>query len=248
MKKTKILATALLATALLTGCTSSFVSIDPLNLERVDYPTTDNTKDVAFAISKPQILFKTKISPDLTRGLGSRIQYDANAIACHLTSEINKMLVARGINITDTFESRDDMTFTQKRDTTALFYPVITIELMQQTNTDYQGANPLSTKGIMLVRSDVSMVMLEPLSGEKIWIKQVFDDKEPVTIDYSGMLQTNTSQFQIQDNIAEVAKKIDQLLVDIDDKIIESVNKFVTKEEFRFLNDDIKKLKNIKRY
>jgi len=247
VKKRYILAGALSA-LLLSGCGPSYVSVKPLDLPSKNYPVTDTDKSIAFAIIKPQLVVKTKISSDLSRGLDARLQHDVNQIACHLTKEMQKMLVARGIDVTQTFDSRDDMTFTQKRETTALLYPQITIELEQHTNTLLNGRMPENTEGEIQIKATTSLVMYEPLSGEKVWVKHLSTKKESVRIDYPGYLQNNASPFQVEERVANVAKSIDNLLVEIDKEILKSVDKFVTKEEFVFLNDDIKKLKNIKRY
>jgi hypothetical protein len=248
MKKRSIVA-GIMALVLLTGCGPSFVSLDPLDLKKNNYPKTNNNKDVAFAIARPQLIVKTKISTDLNRGLSGRLQYDVNEIACHLTSEIQKMLVARGIDITDTFDNKADMTFTQKRETTALLYPVIVLELQQHSSTEVADGRVVQrTTGEIKVKATTTLVMLEPLSGEKIWIKHVSDKKMSIRIDYPGLLHNNTSPFQVQESVAQVAQDIDKLLIKVDNEILSKVNKFVTKEEFTFLNDDIKKLKNIKRY
>jgi len=244
----KSLLSGIVMLSLLTGCGTSFVSVSPLELKKVNYPVTDTNKDLAFAIAKPQFVIKTKISTDLSRGLDTRLQYDVNEIACHLTGEIQKMLVSRGIDVTETFESKNDMTFTQKRETTALLYPVITIELQQHTNSRVAGRVVENTSGEIQVKATTKLVMLEPLSGEKIWIKNISNKKQSVTINYPGYLRQNSSPFQVQDTIVQVAKNIDNLLMKIDNEILKNVDKFVTKEEFVFLNDDIKKLKNIKRY
>lgn len=244
----KILLTGIMALALLTGCGTSFVSMKPLELSKDEYAQTDSEKGISFAIARPQLMIKTKMSPDLERGLNRRLQYDANTLSCHLTAEIERMLVARGITITNVFESRNDMTFTQKKETTALLYPVITINLLQESNTVYQEGHATSTNGDMKIRVDAGIVMLEPLSGEKVWIKHVYAGKKSLLINYNGFIENNPSPFKIQTNVKAIADNIDSLLVEIDNQLLAAVSKHVTKEEFKYLNDDIKKLKGIKRY
>lgn len=244
----KTLLSAVIALTFLTGCGTNFVSIKPLELPKDEYAQTDNEKGIAFAIARPQLMIKTKISSDLERGLNRRLQYDANTLSCHLTTEIERMLVARGITITNVFESKNDMTFTQKKETTALLYPVITIDLLQESNTVYQEGQAANTNGDIKIRVDAGVVMLEPLSGEKIWIKHVYAGKKSLLINYNGLIVNNPSPFKIQTNVKDIANDIDALLVEIDNQILAAVSKHVTKEEFKYLDDDIKKLKGIKRY
>lgn len=247
VKKRSLVAGAL-SVLLLSGCGPSYVSVKPLDLPAKNYPVTNTDKSIAFAIIKPQIVVKTKISSDLSRGLNARLQHDVNQIACHLMKEMQKMLIARGIDVTQTFDSPEDMTFTQKRETTALLYPQVTIELEQHTNTLVNGRVVENTEGDIQIKATTSLVMYEPLSNEKVWIKHLSTKKESVQVNYPGLLQNNASPFQVEERVVNVAENIDNLLVSIDKEILKSVDKFVTKEEFIFLNDDIKKLKNIKRY
>lgn len=247
MNITKILlATAI--TVLLAGCGTNFASLKPLELSKDEYAQTDSERGIAFAIARPQLMIKTKISPDLQRGLNRRLQYDANTISCHLTAEIERLLVARGITVTNVFESINDMTFTQKKETTALLYPVITIKLLQESNTEYADGQPQKTHGDIKLRVDASAVMLEPLSGEKVWVKHIYAGKDNMLINYSGFIENNPSPFKIQANIKDVAQNIDSRLVELNNQILAAISKHVTKEEFKYLDEDIKKLKGIKRY
>jgi hypothetical protein len=184
----------------------------------------------------------------LARGIDSRLQYDANAISCHLTKEIERMLVAKGIAISNVFEEQNDMTYTQKKETTALLYPVITIELLQASTSEIVGRQVVNTEGTIQGRANAELVMLEPLSSEKIWIKHVYSGKKAITLNYKGGVLPNTNPSQVQENMYNTVNNIDSLLVEIDKQILKTVDKYVTKEEFIDLNDDIKKLKGIKRY
>lgn len=246
----KLLLTGLLAATMLlfSGCGGSFKNIGELDLKKTKYAETGDKMDIAFAIARPEFTIKTDISSSLERGIKRRLTYDANEISCHLTDEIERMLVAKGITITDVFESRDAMTFTQKKETTALLYPRITIKLIQDTETVYQGRQELSTSGDLIVKFDVSIVMVEPLSGEKVWIKHLYSNKETLQLGYSGQILTNKSTTKIQTNIANIMTDIDTQLVKVDNQILAAISKHVTKSEFKYINDDIKKLKGIKRY
>ncbi len=246
----KILLTGVLAATMLifSGCGTSFVAIEPLELPKNKYVDTGDKMDIAFAIARPDFTIKTDISSSLERGTKRRLLYASNEISCHLTDEIERMLVAKGITITDVFESRGAMTFTQKKETTALLYPRITIKLIQDSDTVYQGRQELKTSGDLMVKFDVSIVMVEPLSGEKVWVKHLYSNKETLELEYKGQILTNKSTTKIQKNLALIMKDIDEQLVKVDNQILAAISQHVTKSEFKYINDDIKKLKGIKRY
>jgi hypothetical protein len=253
MNLKKLITTGLITTSLplilLTGCGSSFVGIDALDLPTKEHPkNTKAARDIAFSIAKPQFIIKAKLSPDLSRGLRERLQYDVNTIACHLTSEMESMLISKGIAVANIFESIEDMTYTQKKESTALLYPVIEIELLQSTTSEYEGGRILSTSGNLLGKAEISLVMIEPLSKEKVWVKHISSSKNSIALNYYGTIFNNNTPFQIQNNLEETSKNIDDILIKIDQQILDAIDKYITKEEFKYLNEDIIKLKGIKRY
>ena len=99
-----------------------------------------------------------------------------------------------------------------------------------------------------MIKFDVSIIMVEPLSGEKVWIKHLYSNKENLPLSYKGTILTNKSTTKIQKNLQVLMGEIDEQLLRVDNQILAAISKHVTKEEFRYINDDIKKLKGIKRY
>lgn len=248
MKKLKYILSIVGVISLLTGCGPKFERLNDLDLKINNYEAVESVKDISFAIAQPEFIVETKLSPSVTRALSKRLEYDANVISCHLTSELTKLVIGKGITVSDTFENRNAMTFTQKRDTSALFYPRVIITLIEESMTNYEGSIPLSSNGDIKIKAKVEIVMTEPLSGERIWVKTIPINGNSVGVNYSGYLISSSSPTQVQDKIKSVAMGIDKLLTNIDHKILDAATKYITIEEFRFLNDDIKKLKDIKRY
>lgn len=245
-----ILLAGILATTMLvfSGCQATFSKLESLDLKKTKYAETGQKMDIAFAIARPDFVIKTNISKSLERGLKRRLLHDANEISCHLTDEIERMLVAKGVTVTNVFDSQGAMTFTQKKETTALLYPRIIIKLEQESDSTFIGKRPHQTEGELIVKYDVSIVMVEPLSSEIVWIKHLYSNKDSLKLDYTGDIKTNRSGTKIQNNLKQIAIDIDEQLVKINNKILATISKHVTKEEFKYMNDDIKKLKGIKRY
>ena len=244
----KSILVSLVAVGLLTGCGPKFQKINDLDLKKTKYETISADKDVSFGIANPVFIINSKLSQNINNAISTRLEYNASNIACHLTSELNNLVISKGISVSNNFKGRDQMTFTQKRETSALFYPEITIDMLESSITQYEAQLPRFTNGAIIIKAKVDIVMLEPLSGEKIWIKSIPVKSYSVSVNYEGLLQRSPNPTIVEDKVFQTAIAIDKLLIDIDSEIINSANKYIDIEEFRFLNDDIKKLKNIKRY
>ena len=242
------------------GCssksTSSFTSLDTLRLPVKNYETKKNTgRSLSFATINPVLTINFNASTDLHNSLEKRLKHSANLLSCKLPTEIKKILISKGISVTDNYWSRNDMTFSQKRDTSTLFYPMIKIYVDQDTVDTFKSINDSKpkkskTSGKLKVRATVELISLEPLSGEKIWLKSLPLKRKDFTVDieYSGKLRRAKNIFSVDSRAIGVTKEIDNLIVEIYKKIIEGVEKYVDYDEFTLLNKDIAKIKKIKRY
>jgi len=254
------IALTLLSSILIMGCSSKEVS-PYTTLEQIELPTKNydsnrkKTTELSFATVNPLLTMNFNVSTDLHNSLIKRLKNDVNKLSCKIPTEIKKILISKGINVSDNYWNRNDMTFSQKRDTSILFYPVIqiyidqnTIDILERINN--QSPKKVKTTGKLQVRAKVELVALEPLSGEKIWIKSLplKRKKFEADISYSGKLKASTNIFSVDKKAGDIAKEMDDLIIDIYNKVIEGVEKYVDYEEFILLNKDIAKIKKIKRY
>jgi len=253
MKIINILTSALVAGLMFTGCTvKNYASLDTLELKSKNYPNPEEISELSFALARPNFKIKSSLSRNLTTAFKDRLQYDVEHISCHLTDEIHKIILSKGFTITQTFRSYNDMTFTEKRNTSALFYPEIIIEIEEKSMGEYYDTSLNETKGDIVVTAHVNIIMLEPLSGEKIWVKYIPVDDFSAEVKYKPAIygqsaQRATSQ-SVPENLKPIIVQIDEFLIKINEDVIEATNKYVEQNEFEFLNVDIKRLKGIKRY
>jgi hypothetical protein len=250
MKKIFILLT-IASAVFLGGCTQSavqYTSVAAMKLPIKSYPAKENLSDLSLAIAKPEVTISFKASNLMKASLQKRIAQDAYMLACHLTSEMRKILVAKGFTITDTFENLNSMTFTQKRNTSALFTAFINIEITEDTLSDLLDYVPQRVYGSIVSKAKLHIATIEPLSGETVWIKNVPVNDSTIELAYPYYPNVNASETLIPNELTGTAKSLDGLFLKTNNEIVEAVDAFVTVDEFMFLNTDIKKLKKIKRY
>lgn len=242
------------------GCSSKEVSRYS-RLEQIELPTKNYNSNkktdakLSFATINPLLTINFNASKDLHNSLIKRLKNNIDKLSCKIPTEIKKILISKGITVTDNYWNRNDMTFSQKRDTSTLFYPVIQIYIDQNTvdvikQVDEQMPKKTKTTGKLQISAKVELVSLEPLSGEKIWLKSLplKRKKYEIDISYDGYLKASSNIFAVDKKAVVIAKDMDNLIIEIYNKIIEGVEKYVDYEEFIFLNKDIQKIKNIKRY
>src|SRR6185369_3306586 len=156
----------MISISMLSGCVK-YVNMADLQLVTKNYPKPDEVSNLSFALAEPDLKIKYSLTGTNMSGLSERIRYDANKVACFMTAESEKIL------------SYNSMTFTQKRNTSALFYPEIVIDIEEKAQREHITA-PFyfpkdKLKGRLEINAKVNIIMLEPLSGEKLWVKSIPD-------------------------------------------------------------------------
>lgn len=251
----------------LTGCVEEIkhARMKDIYLVHKNYPQPIAQNNLSFAYAEPELTVVAEISDELKNGLYERLKYNSKNIACHLNGELDKIILSKGFTITDRFRSLQYMTFTEKRNTTALFYPDIKVKIVEKSDIENISTGEFTTSGTLEIDAEVNIIMIEPMSKEKIWIKSIPVQEITDSFQYNNAfwagpygsrLIRNTEYYKVgrgqkhdvPENLSDIAKKIDGFFEEIDEKIIESTMRFVDAEEFAFLNSDIRKLKTIKRY
>lgn len=252
MRPTYKLLVLMIAILLVSGCVK-YVDMPDLKLEAKNYPKPEEVSSLSFALAEPDIRVKLALSNTATSGLVERIKHVSYKAGCFMTAEAEKILLSKGFTITETFESYNAMTFTQKRNTSALFYPEILIDIQEKSQRKIIDApfyNKQTIQGRLEINAKVNIVMLEPLSGERLWVKSipVGDFSEPVeylAYQYAG---NQLNGIAVPEDLVPIAEKLDRMMTSISQDVLEATAKYVEKHEFEFLNADIVKLKGIKRY
>lgn len=107
-------------------------------------------------------------------------------------SDLDKILIAKGLTTTGPYPSLDEITYSQKKDAALTLAPevFITAEIKNINEPRQIGYNVGMPNGQANARSDqdfamsvtgwISFIMEEPLSGEKMWIKKL--ELDPVSV------------------------------------------------------------------
>jgi hypothetical protein len=241
----------ILSVIFLGGCMAGetqYSKMGSLQLTQKQVSSKKDLSELSLAIAKPEVIINFQASNNLKASLGERIRYDALNLACFLSQEMKRMLVAKGFTVTETFDSLNSMTFTQKRNTSALFTAFIKIDISEDTMSELKEYVPQRAFGSISSTAKLQIATVEPLSGEIIWLKNVPINDSSIEINYPYYQSVNATESLIPDELVSTAQSIDGIFILTNNQILDAIDKFVDVKEFQFLNDDIIKLKKIKRY
>jgi hypothetical protein len=142
------------------------------------------------------------------------------------------------------------MSFNEKRNTRALFVPYIRIQLQEYSFSKYKGRRPVNASGNITMKSQVQILMQEPLSGENVWIHNIPVDNAAQQVEYvipTDVEESDVNRSNVPEELAEVAKKMDAIFEDVAAKILQASEQYVQRDEFELLNEDIQRLKKSRR-
>lgn len=107
--------------------------------------------------------------------------------------DFQRMLVAKGFVLTGPFDDLNQMTYPDKRTASLTLTPTVFLNVQRKiTSTGENEPNTVSgtASGTLTVNSWVTFVLLEPLSGEKIWIKKLTLEPAQKRFTYSYKILT----------------------------------------------------------
>jgi hypothetical protein len=159
-------------------------------------PLTNNNMSIAILLPESQGGFLQTHRADLSQTVS-----DFMAAA---QTDLEKIIVAKGFAIAGTYQSFDDMTFSQKDGASLALIPQISLNIATDRGL-------FGTPSVATVSGSVVLQLLEPLSKEKVWIKRI--ELPPTTMNVSmaplilqnGMMATDadgTPQFGLTRNSA----------------------------------------------
>lgn len=252
MKSTIKLLLLIAITMFITGCGPKITNLQTISYDKKEYKKI-NTNGVkkSFALVNPQIKIVSDVSSLTAYILGKRMIYNAEILDCFLPQEMEKILLAKGFTIEGRYTSRNEMTYSEKKKTTAILYPVITLKIKETGTSQLVRNNPgaiIRSVGKLKFDVNVKLEMYEPLSNEKIWVKDISNVKvNDLDINYAAINIPTTKTTTISQYLP-YTKKIDDMFKLIANKTLNTAYKYIEQEEFDALNEDIIKLKSIKRY
>jgi len=174
--------------------------------------------------------------------------------------DFDKIIVAKGMTVTGPFESLDMMTYPDKKNADLSLTPEITVNVQNKDITGWRRESYERTAKTVKVKVDVwvKLMLREPLSSEKIWIKKIevgemAGEAEiiaarievgqepgflgPVPVYGAGKILYDGRP----DAVANIIKKMYP-------KIMQTVWRYINTEEILVLKDKAKEIRELKRY
>lgn len=229
------------------------VQLQDIDFSKNKYEQKAKVPSLSFALVQPDIKIETNMSDASRKLFEKRFLYNASQLSCFIPDELDKAVMAKGFTIEGSFASRDEMTYSEKKKTTAILVPVVKIKINEEGMATLQnGTNQLLySTGNYKISASVQLNMIEPLSNEKIWQKNVMNYKnKEIGISYLGQhaYTVPSTSRSIFENYVIPAKELDLVFKEIAKSITDNAYKYLDAEELLELNKDVKALKNIKRY
>lgn len=144
---------------------------------------------VTIALVRPRYENPTEQMVARMVGSDSWARETGGAFVNSLKTDLEKLLIAKGFKVTGPYDSLDVMTFPEKKGANLTLTPIVEIRADDHVtahNPAFTGeviVTPGTQEGVFSVGGWVAFVMVEPLSGEKMWMKRI--ELEPVQERYS---------------------------------------------------------------
>lgn len=146
--------------------------------------------------------------------------------------DLEKIFVAKGMRTMGPFANIMEMTFSQKRDATFALAPEIHL-ILEQSGTD---------EGTLSVGGWFSLILIEPLSGQKIWVKKLEQDTRRAS--YAARTETKFVGLGLQQVTTDDRARVgSELLSQFYRDVMDRIWKHADPEEFLSLLPQVQELK-----
>lgn len=167
-----------------------------------------------------------------------------NYFTSAVASDTEKIIIARGFNSKGPFRSLDYMTYPDKKGSDLTLSPMIYITTSYSTSgkgTIFSSSPP----GKLTVTGFMELIMLEPLSGEEMWLKKI--DFDQVVADY------NFSYWTTEKGVRNVTidtrpEALKDALEMIYPKVLRTVWNYLNPEEVNYLKRESQEIRDRKRF
>ncbi len=228
-----------------------------VTIPMVNFPTSPSEEfkkadtEVSFALVQPVIRLRGQVYKEYYDATAFRFVKNLESLKVSIMDELEKDIVKKGIRITDKFSSINDMTYSQKKETSGVIEPYVLINLDETGVATFAAVgNALNINSTLKANVKIALRVIEPLSREKIWIKNTPSITKNIRLRYNmpGKIRYATTPNMLYSSLISSAKQLDKLTLEIYKRIVKSANKYIDLHEFKALNTDIKRLKGSKRY
>lgn len=182
----------------------------------------------------------------------------AKGFSKSMAIDFDKIIIAKGMTVTGPFESLDMMTYPEKKNADLSLTPEIFINVQSADFTGWRGEEGWFVKTVWIkVDVWVAVMMREPLSSEKIWIKkiEVGEDGEKAEVyaevmdlgrkpGYKYVHQYGPGRISYDGRTDAVANIIKKMYP----KIMQTCWKYINSDEILVLKEKAEEVRKLKRY
>lgn len=175
----------------------------PPNFSYEPPSTATKALDLTIGIVNPQ--YTTQFG-------GDEVQSLKDLYSSSMGADFDKIIIAKGFKTTGPFPSQNEMTYPEKERASLILVPEIAIDIKTTVTRKIRPGGlflPGSIDGYYSCNGFVSLYLIEPLSGEKMWIKRI--DIAPsqqafhttISQDINGGLHAKSNSSQIIQRLLE---------------------------------------------
>ncbi|GAB4029995.1 MAG: hypothetical protein Fur0012_05140 [Elusimicrobiota bacterium] len=143
-----------------------------------DVPSDGKAKSVPIIVAVVNPSYREDKESLLANDIFSKV---GKGFSSSMGTDLDKILISKGINTTGPFASLDEITYSQKKEAslTLASQVFISAEMKPVGQEQYSGGYMMQTYD-MSINGWISFNMQEPLSGQKMWIKKI--ELEPIQV------------------------------------------------------------------
>lgn len=175
------------------------------------------------------------------------------SFAHSLDTDVQRLLVAKGLRVTGPFDSFDGMTFPEKKAADLAFVPRILLEIGETYTLDAEqpapfGGRSVKRQGHLSVRGFVELMLIEPLSEQKMWVKKVELAPASDTVDVDLLMDANGTLNPFHNNTDNRDTALILLLNESYPRILDALWRYLDGEEIAYLAKEAKDARQRKTY
>lgn len=187
--------------------------------------------------------------PDGDQYLSRNYKKVSQGWAKSFATDLDKIIVAKGMTVTGNFDSLDLMTYPDKKNANLSLTPEFVVT--QETHKGHpslKGGKVVTPVEVHL-NGTVRLIMREPLSSEKIWIKTIPVDNltesseivQEAEYTGNGIIPGNIIYNGAEDSVANMIKKLYPSMMD-------TVWRYLDVQEIAVLKDKANEVRKLKRF
>lgn len=131
---------------------------------------------ITIALVRPSDADPTRLA-----GVPQWAKETASAFKSSMQTDLEKLLIAKGFTVTGPYATLEVMTYPEKKGANLTLTSIVDISSERKVTQQTEPVGvlfPGRQEGVLIMGGSVWLSMLEPLSGEKMWLKRV--EIEPV--------------------------------------------------------------------